>query len=243
MKHNGLTWKKRSNVYSVLRAARSYLGKARFGEPEYHMLASWVSEGAVVADIGANVGVYTFRLAKLVGASGRVLTVEPLPFHAKRIRRTARWLRLRQVEVTQAALGGAAGPCGISVPPLSTKLVDDGQSHIATSGESTTHEVDMVRLDTLIENTQRLDFIKIDVEGAECDVIEGGERGLAKFKPIILCESQDLHAQRYGHTAQDLFDKLAVLGYRPHIVCDGTVRRLRVPEPSAINYLFLPSKD
>jgi hypothetical protein len=104
--------------------------------------------------------------------------------------------------------------------------------------------VDVQTLDGLCERAglTRLDFIKIDVEGAELHVLEGGERSIAAFRPAILVEIEARHTARYDYRPDDIVGWLTRRGY--------TMRTWRGAwqEASAVcthvrNYLFIPPHE
>lgn len=233
---------KRSYGYSLARAARSWSGHSRFGEPEYKLLPQWLSRGDVALDAGANLGFYTFRLANLVGRQGRVVACEPQRSLARRLKFSSSVLRLSQVVITPAALAATSGDLSFVVPKTVDGEIDDGQSHMISQGENGGLSVPAVTLDELWNSLglTRLNFAKIDVEGMEMDVISGGMKTIKRNRPLIICESQNMHASRYGYSVRDVFDLLGNLGYRTHGLRDGAMVALSHPDDDFINYIFTP---
>jgi FkbM family methyltransferase len=146
--------------------------------------------GAVVYDVGANVGFMTLIAARLVGPDGHVYAFEPIPDNARAIERNAALNGLGNVTVLELALSDRAGEAVLRVP-----TANQG-AHLATVGESVGEEDDLnVRTAALdeVDGLRPPDLVKLDVEGAEVLVLEGMRRCLAEHRPALVCE---LHGTR-----------------------------------------------
>jgi FkbM family methyltransferase len=218
------------------RALRGVLGYARFGEPEYRLLPSFVTHGATAIDVGAHLGAYSWRLASLVGRHGRVLTIEPHPQLAAQLRSAAATLRLSQIEVHQVAVGASTGRSSLVVP-RHDGVPDLGYSHLGEGGIPVVVET----LDNLAARApSRIEFLKIDAEGAESQILRGARALLAEHRPVLLLELEERWANRYGDSAQAVMDDLvATFEYRPCVLADGALRTTRAVDPAINNYLFL----
>lgn len=168
--------------------SRGKIGRVLLGsyEPaQTRRLVDALGAGDVFLDIGANAGYYTLLGASLVGPGGQVFAFEPEPTNAFYLRRHVRWNRLRNVTVTEAAIGGDDG--AVSFSPGS----GSGTGKVDADGE---YEVSIYRLDTFFETVERLPtHLKIDVEGAEHDVLEGGAKLIRTARPTIFLST---HGQR-----------------------------------------------
>ena len=173
----------------------------------------FVSKGDAVVDVGANWGLYTARLARLVGPSGQVDAFEPHPAHAATLDRLAR--RRRQVAVHKMGLADAPGEATLHVPVVRGRDVTALSSLTAPSGavEYRTVEVRVGRLDDELAGRRPPSFVKCDVEGLELAVLRGGERTLESGRPALLVEIEQRHQE--GPIA-DTFAYLAGLGYEGH---------------------------
>jgi FkbM family methyltransferase len=131
-----------------------------------------VRPGMVAYDLGANAGFYTLALSRIVGASGRVFSFEPDARNAHFLRRHIDLNKLQNVTVVQAAVSN------------STKLVAfTGWEVVQVSA----YLVPAISLDEFIAaGNSAPDFVKMDIEGAEVDALEGARNLLSKVRPDFL---------------------------------------------------------
>jgi FkbM family methyltransferase len=209
-----------------------------------------LAPGAVAIDIGANLGEWTVPLARAVGAAGRVLAVEPVPRSAAALDKTLAANALRQVDTLCCAVGDVDGVVDFAVPLVTSARSDTGTAHVGPAAAG--HErlrVPVRRLDPLLAERgyERIDLIKIDVEGHERRVLDGAAASLARFRPALVVET--------GHEAEGdrtaIADRLAGLGYRivgillDHGIADADWAAYRAGLPpfgrgAAHNLLLLP---
>jgi FkbM family methyltransferase len=151
-------------------------------------IARLVAPGMHVADIGANFGYYSLLMADLVGPAGRLLAVEPNPPVADTLKRT---LELNgfasRSTVVAAAAGSGEGEGRLMVPvgePKNAALV----SRAAPNDDGSLVAVPIHSLDMLLRDFPRVDFLKIDAEGAEEDIILGLGQVIERWRPRIVLE-------------------------------------------------------
>lgn len=154
------------------------------------LIARRVKSGMFVADIGANFGYYSVLMADLVGPAGRLLAVEPNPAATDLLADT---LAINGFEsrtrLVRAALGARQGRAMLHVPtsePKNARVVAriDG----AGAADASHFEVPVYPLDALVLSGDRIDFLKIDTEGAEEDVIAGFAETIGRTRPEIVLE-------------------------------------------------------
>lgn len=217
-------------------------------EQEMLGLSHLLSPGSVCIDVGSAAGVYTIVMSKLVGTTGRVHSVEPLTFAQPLWTRVIGAGRNLNVAHHSLALGAEPAKANMSVPVRGHGKVT-GRSFLAwrTEGLGSNAEfakalavpVEVDTLDNLAAraNLTRLDFIKIDVEGGELLVLEGGKKAIKAFKPAMLIEIEDRHMTRYKHAAADVVNWLMGLGYHMYSWKNGWQRADKVTAGTR-NYLF-----
>jgi FkbM family methyltransferase len=154
--------------------------------------ADMITQGAVVYDVGANVGIYSLLASLRAGPSGKVYAFEPLERNLQHLRRHIALNNLQNCTVFEEAVCNEEG-----TRRFSTAASDFCTARLSPDGEI---RVPSTTLDSCIYGAKRLrppDIIKIDVEGAELEVLEGAHRALAEFHPTIFLEihGTQLHAE------------------------------------------------
>ncbi|WP_265560440.1 FkbM family methyltransferase [Streptomyces hygroscopicus] len=238
-----------TSVASGLRWASS---RWSFVEQEVAGLRQLVRPGAVCLDIGAEYGLYTWSLSALVGPSGQVHCVEPLPGPATWLRTTAAALGCDNVIVHRMALGERAHEGTMSLPRRRLLPVH-GRAYLTegASGPGPNVEFPVSRpvptavrtVDGLCRHMglERVDFIKADVEGAEAAVLSGARRTLQEHRPVLLLEIEDRHLAKYDMKSRDLVDRLADLDYDMYRWREGGWERVAYVTDDCRNYLFSAS--
>lgn len=193
--------------------ARAARYRWKLNAPEIARMLSVLPPGGAAIDIGAHKGAYTFWMAKRVGRRGTVISVEPQQRVAAGLERSVAAWGLGQVRVVHAAASNRAGQGTINIPRDSTH----GASMRSLAADRVV-DVTPVRLVTINELTgehalARLDFIKIDAEGHEIEIVEGGLDAIERLRPSLLVESE-ARAHGGGRSHLDrLRDLLEPLGY------------------------------
>jgi FkbM family methyltransferase len=175
----------RSIVTAVLIAQQDWF------EFEMELWRDQIQSGMTVIDVGANVGVYTYSAAQLVGETGKVLAIEPFSGCVQCLEETRTVNQLNWVRVLSGAASDRNGIAQLATNAASEQnelLSEDFQSSVATDN---TEKVPCFTLDSLIvkENLSRVDWLKIDAEGHEIQVLVGADQILREFKPNILYEN------------------------------------------------------
>ena len=202
--------------------------------------------GAVFLDIGAHHGVYSVVAAKKLGANGIVAAFEPSVREYRRLRMHLRLNRLGSVRAEPLALGSAActqkffqitngdNTRGGFRPPAS----EDRVSEIS---------VETVRLDDYVSQfpLARVDFVKLDVEGGEREVLRGASSVLTKFRPILICEILDATTQAWGYKAREIIQMLESFDFAWFdIRSNGSIvpHKIREHYPEIRNYVAVPKE-
>jgi FkbM family methyltransferase len=149
--------------------------------PERELLRKILSQGAVVVDVGANIGIYTKFLSRCVDPTGLVHSFEPSPDNFKRLSAAIR--DLSNVRLTQAAVGERSGECKLYV---SDKLNVDHRAYQADGYSRRAVSTEMVALDDYFKPGERVDLIKMDIQGYELHALRGATRVLEENPDINL---------------------------------------------------------
>jgi FkbM family methyltransferase len=187
---------------------RTVLIHGDFEFEERNRLSNYVRPGTVAVDVGANIGVFTTSLAKALEGTGTVMAFEPIPDNVTRLRRNVSLNGLGNVKVYSHAVGAAIGEVEIHIAadPAYHSVTNRSEHAISRTGHL---RVPITELDTVWESSGQpsVSVLKIDVEGAELDVLRGAERLLRDCKPVVLLEAEnssslrelDTYLQSYGY--------------------------------------------
>ena len=178
------------------------------------LLTRMCGQGAVVLDVGANVGFHTLKMASLVGPQGRVYAVEPNSENCRLILLGAEQNGFTNIELLPIALSDRRGWVYFSTHIGS----NGGIAHRAGGAwESSGTVVPTFALDEL--RIPRVDVIKIDVEGAEYRALKGGEETLRRDRPVIICEfSMEMTARVSGISGVEFLRWISDLGYDAYVI-------------------------
>ena len=183
----------------------------RYERKDFAMLSHLVSPGATVFDVGANIGWYTVHLAAR-DRSARVLAFEPVPA-------TFAFL---ESNIRLNALGNAhAFPVGVAAESGTQLLYVDARIAGAASAAPSTPAAELdaqpCRMTTLDDVTREqgvsIDMLKIDVEGGELGVLQGGLRSISEGKPVIFAEMLRKLSAPFGYHPNEIIGLLRQAGY------------------------------
>ena len=222
---------------------------AMFGtyEPELRSLVrALLPPRGVAVDVGANVGWHTLLMASIVGPQGRVFSVEANPSVRRALETNIALNRLRNVEVVPFIVSDEEGVKDFYGPPADDPSSGDG--HMLPQGASSPHvlQVEARRLDMIMaaSGVERLDLLKIDVEGWEWPVLKGAEQIISRFRPHIVFEHNDEYASRGGGTPAAFEEFLRRHRYRMFAIGRNWATSI-VPGdwPKSANILAIPHSD
>lgn len=171
-------------------------------------LAQCTKRGMTVLDIGANIGAHTFKLAQHVGPSGRVLAFEPMGAAFNKLRKNAELNpSLNNLSLHRMALGAENGTieadfnCSWPLNGVYPKV--------------TPEPVPVRRLDDLLAEMgiDRVDLVKLDVDGFEHKILQGAARTLRQLRPLLIMELCSYTLNRVGDSVEAMLDDLLAAGY------------------------------
>ena len=176
----------------------------RKGEKEIKIIPNLLVNCNRAIDIGANVGVWSYWLSKY---AKQVESFEPNP----KIFNVLKNIKIKNVNSYNIALSNKSGSVDLLVPKGSKGFSNQGASlsSIKVQGEHKRISIEAKCLDEY--NFLDVDFIKIDVEGHEHEVIEGAQETIKKFKPTMVIEMEEKHNQI---PIEDQISSVEKLGYK-----------------------------
>jgi FkbM family methyltransferase len=186
-----------------------------FEREELLFVERFLRPGMTVLDVGAHHGLYTLLASKCVGSSGRVFSFEPSPRERRKLRIHLVLNFCRNVAVQALALAGQEGSADLFVVQGAQTGCNSLRPPDVFGGTSPVR----VRVSTLdgwlqTAGLNGVDFVKLDVEGAELEVLQGAARFLDhRPRPVILAEVQDVRSAPWGYRAKEILKRLNDAGY------------------------------
>jgi FkbM family methyltransferase len=187
-----------------------------FEKMETEFVGRLLRRDMTVVDAGAHHGLYTLLASKRVEWDGKVIAIEPSPRECERLEKHLRLNRCSNTELVQCALGEDSGETDLY-------LVEGAQDWCNSlrppdvEAPVRTVRVPVRRLDDVLAElvVSKVDFLKLDVEGAELSVLYGAMKILQKEpRPAILAEVQDTRTRPWGYAAKEIIQFLIRMDYR-----------------------------
>lgn len=204
---------------------------------------SLIKPGMIVFDVGGNIGQYTLLAAKRVGVNGTVFTFEPYSGNYEIIERCIAGNGFAdRVRLHKLALTSHLGAAELIIAS------DGGSCHLALAGgghDGLTEKVECTTLDDFASsnNVERVDLIKIDAEGADFDILMGGERTLREFKPQLFVEFSERTLAKFGTSPEAMLGFLRGLGYKAWTFTRTGLAPLSATDDIGNRNLFLAPKE
>jgi FkbM family methyltransferase len=238
-------------------------------EKDYVFLDKLIQPGYICLDVGANYGIFSKKMSLLVGATGQVHSFEPQPNAFLGIERLKNDYDLKNIKSYNVALTNDPNVSSVEMvtPTLdgvlrsgmttvvsglsseSLKVEEDSVVNQLTGGAtinfdlSTSISVPAITLDAWANNNinQKINFIKIDVEGYELDVLQGAKSLLIEHRPVMQIEI--VFSYQHANPLIKILEFLAPYGYDCNVVNNGKLSKI---EPggevkSEHNFYFIPS--
>ena len=166
-----------------------------------------------VLDIGANIGLLSILFA-IAWPRASIYAIEPSLTNCEYLKHNCKGFP--NITIIKKGAYSRAGHACLAVPDMTQRNIPQwnmNTGQLSLYGKGANKEaVELARIDDLFETA---DFIKIDVEGAELDVLLGGERLLTEHRPILLLELRDENLSMAGHSTLEILKHLEGLGYTP----------------------------
>ena len=213
------------------------------GEREIHLLPLLIDPARAALDVGANKGVWAWLMSRYTPA---VHAFEPNPKLYAELQRNVRG----RAAVYSIALSDRSGTAELRIPRTAKGYSNQGSSlsTAKVTGEHLAYPVTTRRLDDL--DLGPVGFIKIDVEGHELAVLEGGGATIARDRPNMVIEMEEKHT---GRPIEEMIAAAEAMGYRAYALIGGKLvavadidlaarhRHPASPRDYLFNFVFLPT--
>jgi len=206
---------------------------------ETELVKKEIKKGDVVLDLGANIGYYTLIFAKLVGKRGKVFAFEPDPTNFSLLKKNVEMNGYKNVELVQKAVSNKTGK-------IKLYLCEDnkGDHRIYNSHDGRQSiEIEAIRLDDYFKNYNgAVDFIKMDIQGAEGGAIQGMFNLLKKNNVKIITEFWSIGLKRFGIDSEECLKLLIEFGFKLYEVNEREKKIKPVNVPKLLE-VYTPKKE
>ncbi len=210
---------------------RWILGFNREYNSEKAAYLALIRQGDTVLELGANRGIFTVLFSRIVGPGGRVEALEPVPVTFEKLQGAVANSRLTNVTCHQLAAGAVNARQTIYLPGDV-----DGQASLlcheagawADTESPREFECEIVRIDDWLSSRgiQKIDFVKLDVEGAERPALQGMPEMLRSMQPVVHLEYEPAWMEAFGYGPEELVQTLRSAGYRIFLTYDRAFREI-----------------
>ena len=216
--------------------ARTILHRGQYEPIETAIMLRYLNPGMTMIDIGANIGHYAMVAARVIGAAGKVVAFEPEPENYAALAANLKLNELVRTTAENLALGAAPGALTLYRDDANRGGHSLAAANVQRAGAGT--QVRVTTLDAYAAEKlkgRRIGFIKIDVQGAEAQVIQGAAGVLARDKPTILMEFWPHGIRGMGGDPMALVGDLLGLGYALQVIERDAPENLRaLPDVAAL---------
>lgn len=214
-----------------------------YGYYEKEAICTWhsfVEKDSIILDVGANFGYYSLVASNKL-TTGQVYAFEPVPYLVQQFKSNILLNEMVTITIIPSAVSNVSG---------SSLFYFSSKDNLGMSGfhppdnfSGIESLIDSIILDEWAEEIQmaKLDLVKIDVEGAEVNVLKGMNNLINKFKPVIFIEISIENLKKYGHTISDIYELLISMDYSPfEILISNHLKKLSSFK-EADTIVFLPN--
>ena len=198
-----------------------------YEELESKIMEEKIEMGNIVVDVGANIGLHTLNMARIVGNTGQVFAFEPDPSNFEILKKNVKINNYRNIILEQKAVGDKHGRTTLYQSDHPGKHRIFPQTEQAKSQV----QVELTNLDNYFDSdmTDKINFIKIDVEGLEFSVLKGMKNILKNSKKIkILFEFMPENTMEVGFTPIELLNYLTSNDFKLYCMDNKTKKLLHV---------------
>jgi FkbM family methyltransferase len=205
-KQGGLMWLKTENYID-----KCIIETGFFEKDLTEVAKKLVKPGDCILDVGANIGYYSLIFSRLTGTTGKVICFEPTDFYGKVLRSNIEVNKYTNLEIVKVGLSNKEEEINIHIGGSTASIHNPG-NFLNESVEN----IHVTTLDNFIEShpLNKIDLIKLDVDGHEPIFFEGAWKTIEKFNPIIMMEVSHMHYLEAGYPVWEFYESLVSKGYK-----------------------------
>jgi len=158
------------------------------------LILSEIKPGMTILDIGSNIGYYAILESNLIGTTGKIYSIEPSPINFKLLEENLKLQKMNNFKIFNLAIGNKNDKLEFLISEKSnwSKIKEDSDI-IGKNDTIITVPVKSLNLFCKENNLEKIDLIRMDVEGYEEKIIEGGKEILKNIKPILMIEIHKMY--------------------------------------------------
>lgn len=221
--------------------ARAILHRGQYEPIETAVMRRYLKPGMTMLDVGANIGHYAMVAARMVGPDGAVVAFEPEPENFAALQANLALNGLTQARAENLALGAIEGELTLYRDEANRGGHSLAPGNVQRAGQGT--RVRVATLDAYVDAHlpgRRVGFIKMDVQGAEAQVIAGARTMLLRDKPVLLMEFWPHGIRGMGGDPMALAADLLGMGYALQVIERDVAGNLRpLPDIAALRRIDL----
>lgn len=231
----------RLDVSKAMGASFYWTGFHEFNEWRY--LQSFLKPEMTLFDVGANQGEYSLFSAKRL-TNGKVYAFEPVSVYYHQLSTNKILNKFTNLETYSFGLSDQEGALPVYMEEVDSATQNEGLASLFKGGARTrlVETIELRILDRVVDQLKlhRLDFIKIDVEGAELNVLQGAKETIMRYRPTIMVEISSKTFEVAGYCQQHILDYFTVLNYAPFLITKKGDLAPTKSLPSFSNVVFRP---
>jgi len=212
---------------------------------ELNLIEKNLKPGDVCIDVGANIGLYSLTMSKIVGKDGKVFSFEPSSKTFGILQQNIKINSIKNIVANQMGVSDKVGSADFFV------TLQSGLAGLGNTGRGTVVQKETVKLVTLDkyfegQNIDKVNFLKIDVEGFEGQVLKGAERLLRAQDDLkIMVELDEKNFKSFGFDVADSIRFLNSLGYTGWQINreEKTITKIEGVNPPGVNFIFATGSD
>lgn len=192
-------------IFSISRLSMNMFADKNYIKRDIDLMNLYINEGETVIDVGANIGTWSLYASKLVGSKGQILCFEPHPLHFNILERNIKLNNFKNLSVYNVGLSNE-----VSNLYFSNNL--DTMNHILLEKSADSIVINVNKLDDYTFDLNKIDLLKIDIEGYELFCLQGGINTLKKTRKIIFESSSSL-TSKFGYSNSEVIKLLSTLNF------------------------------
>ena len=219
------------------------LNFGHYEEEERYFIFHFVNNMDIIFDIGANIGWYSLLFSKYL-PKAKIFSFEPIDETFDFLSKNIKINNANNVCAFNCGISNLNGRGDFYYCPEGSVIAS--QKNLVNSSLAKINDCRIITLDKFIlhEKISHLDFIKCDIEGGELFALQGGEKTIRQFLPIIFIELFHLWTSKFNYHPDDVINFLKILGYKCYFPTGKNlqeIKNINIKE-ERLNYFFLHKK-